>query len=384
MAPGQLGVNAGELGRRDEVDRGEPRTRTNDHMNIQSVLAACRYEIALLVKSIIRLLWWLLTFALAVSSVYALLHARHVFSIQTSATSTFMLLSLVATFSLAKSQKPDRKTWISVHVCILAAGITAVLWVPQWSGYIVGTALSLFVFTPNLLLQLALRRASAGYDLAAVFYARLAYFFHPSRQFRFASSLRDTQALRSIDQKVANYRRLALQATPEQFALLNCCIPLAQSDWEGVLGQVRSAGVMMSALKWLEIRALGELGQLDEMIAAYGSAASVLPAGDLPFCRLYVLAFSGRTNAVRSLLSRRLRFLAPRMNAYWMLVTSLAAGTHDEDAHRALESCLRASDDETFRKFAKRRMDAGLTPGGVALSAESRATIAAIENTLGG
>ncbi len=210
--------HAGELGRRDEVDRGEPRTRTNDHMNIQSVLAACRYEIALLVKSIIRLLWWLIIFALAVSSVYALLHARHVFSVQTSAASTFMFLSLVATFSFAKSQRPDRKTWISVHVCILAAGIAAVLWVPQWSGYIVGTALSLFVFTPNLLLHLALRRASAGYDLAAVFYARLAYFFHPSRQFRFASSLRDIQALGSIDQKVANYRRLALQATPEQFA----------------------------------------------------------------------------------------------------------------------------------------------------------------------
>ncbi len=71
------------------------------------------------------------------------------------------------------------------------------------------------------------------------------------------------------------------------------------------------------------------------------------------------------------------------MNAYWMLVTSQAAGTHDEDARRVLESCLRASDDETFRKFAKRHMDAGLTPGGVTLSAESRATIAAIEKTLG-
>jgi hypothetical protein len=384
MAPGQPGVNAGELSHCDEVDRGEPRTRTNGDMNIKSVLAACRYEIALLVKSIIRLLWWLLIFALAVSSVYALLHARHVFSVQTSAASVFMFLSLVATFSFAKSQRPDRRTWISIHVCILAGGIAAVLWVPQWSGYIVGTALSLFVLTPNLLLQLALRRASAGYDLAAVFYARLAYFLHPSKQFRFASSLRDTQALGSIDQKVANYRRLAPQATPEQFALLNCWIPLAQSDWEGVLGQVRSAGVMMSALKWLEIRALGELGQLDEMVAAYASAASVLPARDLPFCRLYVLAFSGRTDAVRSLLARRLRFLAPRMNAYWMLVTSQAAGTHDEDAHRALESCLRVSDDETFRKFAKRHIDAALTPGGVALSAESRATVAAIEKTLGG
>ncbi len=55
----------------------------------------------------------------------------------------------------------------------------------------------------------------------------------------------------------------------------------------------------MSALKWLEIRALGELGPLDEMIAAYASAASVLPARDLPFCRLYVLA--QRTHRCRPL-----------------------------------------------------------------------------------
>ena len=293
-----------------------------------------------------------------------------------------MFLSLAAAFSLTKSQRPDRKTWIGVHVCILASGIAAVLWVPQWSGYIVGAALSLFVFAPSLLLRLALGRASAGYDLAAAFYARLACFFHPSRRFRFSSSLLTTRALGSIDQKVAGYRTLAPRATPEQFALLNWYIPWAQGDWEGVLGQVRSSGVTMSTLKWLEIRALGELGHLDEMIAAYTSAASVLPAGDLPFCRLYVLAFGGRADAVRSLLSRRLWFLAPRMKAYWMLITSQAAGMHDEDARRVLESCLRASNDETFRKLTQRHMDAGPTPGGVALSAESRATVAAIEKTL--
>jgi hypothetical protein len=342
-------------------------------MNIRSVLAACRYEIVRLVKSIIRLLLWLLI-------LYSLLQARHIFSVQRAVACGFIFLSLVITFRLAKSQAPDRKTWIGIHAGIMAAGIGAVFWVPQWSGYIVVTALALFVFTPNVLLWVALRRASAGYDLTAALYARLTYFFHPSRQFRFVSSLFTAHALGSIDQRVAGYRTLALRATSEQFALLNCCIPSAQGDWGGVLGQVRSTGI--PSLKWLEIRALGELGHLDEMITAYASAASVLPARDLAFFRLYVLAFSGRTDGVRALLSRRLRFLRPRAKAYWIFVAGQAAGTHDEDARRVLESCVRTTDDESFRRTAQRHLDAGPTPGGVALSAESRATVAAIEKTL--
>src|SRR6266478_2271610 len=131
-------------------------------MNIQSVLAACFYEAALLAKSIVRLLWWLLIVALGVSSVYGLLHAQNISSVQTSMACAFMFVSVVATFSFAKSQAPDRKTWIGVHVGILAAGIAAVLWVPQWSGYVVGAALALFVFTPGIFHQLALRRAAAG------------------------------------------------------------------------------------------------------------------------------------------------------------------------------------------------------------------------------
>jgi hypothetical protein len=342
-------------------------------MNIQSVLAACRYEIARLVKSVIRLLLWLLI-------LYSLLQARLIFDVQRAVACGFIFLSLVITFGLAKSQSPDRKTWTGIHAGIMAAGIGAVFWVPQWSGYIVVTALTLFVLTPNVLLRVAFRRASAGYDPAAAFYARLAYFFHPSRRFRFASSLFTTHALGSIDQRVAGYRTLALRATSEEFAVLNCCIPAAQGDWEGALAQVRSAGV--SSLKWLEIRALGELGHLDEMITAYASAASVLPARDLAFYRLYVLTFSGRTDAVRSLLSMRLRFLSPRAKAYWIFLAGQAAGTYDEDARRVLESCARATDDESFRRTAQRHLDAGPTPGGVALSAESRATVAAIERTL--
>ena len=96
-----------------------------------------------------------------------------------------------------------------------------------------------------------------------------------------------------------------------------------------------------------------------------------------------IVAVSGRADAVHSLLGRQLRFLSPRMKAYWVFIVSQAAGNDQEEARRVLGSYARSADDETFCKTAQRHLDAGPTPGGAILSAESRATIAAIERPLG-
>jgi hypothetical protein len=101
------------------------------------------------------------------------------------------------------------------------------------------------------------------------------------------------------------------------------------------------------------------------------------------FGRLYVLAFSGRADAVRSLLSRQLRFVRPRHKAYWIFIAGQTAETRDEDARRVLASYVRAAEDEAFRRIAQRHLDAGPMPDEADLSAASRATIAAIEKTLG-
>lgn len=192
-APGHVGHQRGT----------DQRTRTNDNMNIQSALATCRSELASLVKSIVRLLLWGVVVAIGMLTVFVLRRAFHVLDVQTSVAFGLMFVSLLAISSLAKSQAPDWKTWIGVHAGIVAAGIAAVSWVPQWSGYIVGIALVLFAFAPSVLRRLALRRAAAGYERAAAFYARLACLFHPSRQIRFDSSFLTARALGSIEKRVA-------------------------------------------------------------------------------------------------------------------------------------------------------------------------------------
>jgi hypothetical protein len=353
------------------------------------MIAARRSELFSLVKSIVRLLRWgvrvilVILGVLGVFTVFPLQRMLNVSDVQTSVAFGLMFVSLIVIAFAAKGQHPNRKAGIAMHAGIMAACIVAVSCVPPWSGYIVATLLVLFALMPNVLHQLAIRRNAAGYQRSAAFYARLARLFQPFGEARFYSSYMTAQALGSIERKVDDYRALALRATPEQFALLNCSIALAQDDWEGVLAQIRSAGDAMFAPRWLEIRALGEIGWIDEMITTYASAEAGLPANDLPFCRMFVLAFSGRADAVRSLLSRQLRFVRPRNKAYWIFVAGQRAGARDEDARQILAAYVHAADDETFSRMAQRHLDARPTPWGSALSSESSATIAAVEKGLG-
>jgi len=339
-------------------------------MNIQSVLAAGRSEVVRLLKSILRLLQWIVVFFIIVFIGMPIVASippfgkmpAEISGIQAVVVSVVMVASLSAIVGLLKSQIPGRIAWVGVHTGIFAVAAASLSLLPQWSGPITAATFALFVFTPYVLNALASRTIIAGHARAAASYARLTLLFHPFRQSRFYSSLMSAHALRSIEGKVAAYRSLALQATPDEFSLLNCFIPMAQDDWAAVLGQVRSGGAT-SAMKRFEIRALGELGSIEEMIAnfAYASAELTLRSHDLLLCRLYVLAFSGRVDGVRSLLTRELRFLSPRGKAYYTFIACKAAGTLDEETRSRLESAVQADDDETFRKSARRHLDAATT-----------------------
>jgi len=278
---------------------------------------------------------------------------------------TAIFFSIIPLVRLAKSRIPGRHSWIAVHSGVLAIGFTSMPLLPQWCGLITASTYVLLVLTPNVLSGLASRRFRAGHLRAAASYARLLPLFHPSRHTRFYSSFLSAQALASIEQKVAAYHALASRAPPEQFAGLNCSILLAQDDWMGVLTQIRSMGDAKPMI-YLEIRALGELGRVEEMAMTYAIAVaeSSLAPSDTLWCRLYVLAFTGRVDGVRPLLSRQLRSLSSERKAYWTFIACQAAGMHDEEARRRLETAADAADDETFRRAARRHLNASLVTEG--------------------
>jgi hypothetical protein len=280
---------------------------------------------------------------------------------QLGLTYAVMFVSIIAVVRLAKSQRPGRHCWIAVHSGVAAICLVSMALPPQWSGLITISAVVLFVLTPNVLNDLASRGFAAGHLRAAASYARLLCFFHPSKEFRFQSSFLSAQALGSIERKVGACRALASHATPEELAVLNCSIFVAQDDWLGVLTQVRSMGDA-KPMAWLEVRALGELGRVEEMAMTHAIAVaeSVLKPSDVLSCRLFVLAFTGRVEGVRSLLSRQLRSLRSERKAYWTFIACQAAGAHDEEARRRLQAAADATDDETFRRAARRHLDASL------------------------
>lgn len=332
-------------------------------MNIQYSLAVCRSELALLIKSIVRVLLWVLLIFIGALTVFVLFPSAGVAPGHTPRWPqipwlllAMMFLSFISISLLTKSQNPERLTWIGIHAGNVGVSFVTFHWSPQWSGIIMAAIFVLLVYTPNVLGQVASRRASAGHMKAAAFYARLVCLFHPSRQVRFQSSFLRAQALGSTEEKIAAYRSLAAYATPEQFTLLNCYIAWAGGDWEGVLGQIRSTAETTYALKWLEIRALGELGRVEEMAITYVWAESDFSANDRLFCRFFVLAFSGHIDGVRFLLSRQLRFLSSRNKAYWSFIAGQAAGVQDDDVRRTLASHVDAADDETFRRAAQGRL----------------------------
>jgi hypothetical protein len=324
-------------------------------MGVQSALTAVRAELVLLIKHIIRALLW------CVIIVYGLLAfqipgSRLISAVQAWILWAVTLTSLVSIFLLAKGGNPDRRIWIGIHAGVLAVGAVTFAWLPQWSGSIVAAVFVSFVFIPNTLGLTATRNASAGDPRAAALYGRLVCLFHPSRRARFQASLLRARALPSTEEQIASYRSLADKATPEQFALLNCHIAMVQDDWEGVLVQIRSSDALLPLLKGLEIRALGELKRVDEMLTTYVWAEPDFPARNRPFYRLYVQAFTGHIDGVRSLFDRQLRFVRPKNKAYWIFVASQAAGLHDDEARHTLESCADATDDETFRSAALRHL----------------------------
>jgi hypothetical protein len=312
-------------------------------------------------KSIARLALWCILIFVSAQIVFVLQQTHLHLSFQTGVAFALMSLSLLAILGLAQIKDPQRASWIGVHAGIITLGIAAVFWAPAWSGYLVGIPFA-FAIAPNVLYLLGERCRVRGYNRSAAICVRLAYLCHPSRYNQFISSFWAADALVSVEARLAAYRALAIRATAEQFAILNCSIAVAQDDWEGVLGQIRSAGETATSLKWLEIRALGEIGQVEEMRKTYVLAESILRPGDRIFCWLFVMAFRGYVDEVRSVLRRELWFLRSRNKAYWIFVADQAAGAHDQEARRVLASFAHAADDETFRKAAQRHLTKASVP----------------------
>jgi membrane associated rhomboid family serine protease len=299
------------------------------------------------------------------------------FPIATVSTLAISVLSLLG-ICLITEVSPLQGSWIAVNVIVIAVAMIASSEAPQWSGVIAGAVFAPFVLAPSILTLRALRHARAGRLRIAARYWRVASWLHPSQLQRYNAAFIAASAIGPLDARLAAYAALARKARPVQVIDLDCSIAMMRGDWAIALER-NEAGTKAT---WIEVRALGELGRVDDMISAYASARFRQPDHDQRLCVLFVLAFTGRVDQVSTLLRGDLRILAAERKAYWSVVAANAAGAVDEEARRTLTDHAAASDNEGFRLDAQRLLMAAPVPGGVVLSPESAAKIAELEQAL--
>jgi hypothetical protein len=298
---------------------------------------------------------------------------------ETFAAVAVMMFSLLAISWLAISKGPERTGAIAICALIVAIGAAALWLLPQWSGLIAIGAAVVLMAVPYGLVTLSRRYALAGNRRAAAAYWRLASCFHPSKTMRFYGAILRARALTSADAELAAYASLKRNATSTPFvALLDALVALARNDWAGVLDHSRDAPVLYG----YEVRALGELGRVEDLISAFAALHPKPRGRELELYRLVVLAFAGRVDAVRTLLRQKARFLPPDRAAYWAFVAASAAGVA-EGSRDALTRLAGDSDDESFRLAAQRHLAAALPAAPPALSPGATAVIAEIEAAVG-
>jgi membrane associated rhomboid family serine protease len=268
----------------------------------------------------------------------------------------------------------------AVNVIVLFIGGLALRWLPDWSGLAVAGVFVPFVLAPGLLLNAARSQDMRGRMRAASFYERLACLLHPTPRLRFQAAVKAAMSHGPIEERVVALRALARCASPQQQAALAVNIAIVQGDWNAVLECLHSAnGRLRLEFRVWEIRALGELGRLDEMVQAFPKEKIDSFRRDSYFHYLFALAFTGRLEGVRLLLGQE-----PLLHSkdYWLAIAATGSEPNQEEPRRLMATFASATKNESFRKAAERRLAATPDLVGSALSRESTAIIDAIEQGL--
>lgn len=293
-----------------------------------------------------------------------------------------MSISGLAILIILTYRRKGVHSWLAANAIVLIVGAGALLWSAHWSGTIVAGAFIPLVFGPYLLAFLVQRRVLMNRMGEAAFYAQLLAYLHPTAQSRFGAALMKAQSQETIDGQVAALQTLAERATPEQSTLLQSCIVRARDDWQGVLESVRRRPGATSDLRSLEIRALGEVGRIDEMVRVYAAAKSKMIGLDLYLAHLFIFAFCGRVESVGSLLEHQLRSLAPEAKDYWTAIALKAGGGNDDAWRGLLTNLAGAAQDTTTRRAAARHLAAPPYQARALLTPDSLVILDEAENWL--
>lgn len=264
---------------------------------------------------------------------------------------------------LLRSRTAGRTGWIITFVLLLTLLIAGLAFFPTSAGTISGIFWAILVVGPSLLFRVVQKNMFRQQFGRARKWAIAAMCLHP------ADGLRQYPALLNAFELA----RLGRMEEAQQILLRYEAIPgwIGQSaglylkrlrgEWESILencSQIPDSALGRSADRLsLYLRALGELGKLNEMVQAFAKfkkALQHLPKNLRDLTRLYVYSFAGKTDMVKTLLSGSLAQFPPDIRETWIGTAELAAGEVQE-GRRRLEA-LRDAGDALTRVVVQQRL----------------------------
>ena len=277
--------------------------------------------------------------------------------IQYILTINLMIVSaLVIVSVLMQLDWRDHVLWLVVNAAVIAVGAAGLQWWPDSAGTLAALVFVPFVMAPLVLSALTRRSTMQNRPGRAALYARLGAILHPTARTRFNAAVAAAHAEPTPETKRAALAAIARTASPgERFQLEALQLRFAD-DWRGVLNLIRRSPYAAPQLGGLEIRALGELGEVDQMVRAFEESRDDLVGSDFNDALLVLLAFSGRPGPVVTVLERNQSTLQEDAKTYWLAVAQQAAGAHEGLWRPPLESLAESASSAETRQRAARKL----------------------------
>jgi rhomboid protease GluP len=269
---------------------------------------------------------------------------------QTILAVNLMALSALSLMLQLWQRRRETRSFALVNALVLFVGGFALWRFPQEAGGLASLVFFPLVATPMALGALQGRYTRAGRLEQAARCADLVALFHPTKSMRLSAAFARAAAIEDPREKARAFAALAATAPQEQAAPIETRLLAERGDWTRALALAENPENARQ-LAGYRLRALGELGRIEEMMRDYARSADSAPIEQTSFSWLFVLAFGGRPREVEEL-ARMMRLDADTAD-YWVAVAQRCAG--DEAPARAAFERLAISLKETPATIAARR-----------------------------
>lgn len=257
-----------------------------------------------------------------------------------------------------------QRGWMGVYFAIFAitaAGV--VLWYPR-AGQLSALAMALFWFLPMLLQRRVFALSSAQNYAGARRLSWLVALLHPAdgylEQPKFYDAL---DAFKRGDLARAESTLTELSKSKRLYQRMHAIAHLQRlrGDWRGYLEQAPEPDPTRDPTGLVNtMRALGETGQLDALVALYArhkeALADPVMVMQRPLARLYLAAFCGQRAVLEQLIAGPLSGMHKGTQDYWRATCAYALGDA-EQAEPLLHGLVRDASDVLLARGAQSRIE---------------------------